>query len=86
MDFILEKNPELIKPNISQNSAKTKKIHDYVNIEHIIDLVNSCNSKSEESTCCMVPHNEASTEGMIIRPILRCLGWNTSNPCEVYQE
>jgi hypothetical protein len=86
MDFILEKNPGLIKPNTNQNNTNHQKIHDYMNIGHVLDLVNSCILKSDNSECCRIPPNEASTEGMIIRPILRYLGWNTSNPCEVRQE
>ncbi|MDI6723118.1 MAG: type I restriction enzyme HsdR N-terminal domain-containing protein [Methanobacterium sp.] len=89
MNFILEKNPELIKPNTKQYDTKNKKIRDYMDIEHIIEFVQSCAEKSnniDDQTCCKIPLNEASTEQTIIRPILRYLGWNIDDLCDLNPE
>ena len=90
MDFILKKNPELIKPNNEHNNSNNKKIRDYMDIEHIIEFIQSCdnksNNKKDKQICCKIPLNEAATEQTIIRPILRYLGWNIDDLCDLNPE
>jgi len=80
-ELILKKNPELKGSNcidlinVAFKSDKT--------LEELIDLVKEY--KHPDETRCRIC-NEAVTEEVIINPILKCMGWDTSNPCEVHRE
>ncbi|MDI6644170.1 MAG: type I restriction enzyme HsdR N-terminal domain-containing protein [Methanobacteriaceae archaeon] len=86
MDLVFEKNSDFIAMK-SNKLPGTRCITDFLDIELIFDEVIKYDGlKSDNSNCCQVPLNEVATESMIIRPILRSLGWNTSDPCQVRQE
>ncbi|QUH22632.1 hypothetical protein HYG87_02035 [Methanobacterium alkalithermotolerans] len=80
-DLVLEKNPDLIS---QETTRKIKALHHYINCAVILDMIRK--GIGDNSKCCLIPHNEAATESMFIIPILRYLGWNTMDPCEVNQE
>jgi len=80
--WFYEKNPDLI-PDKSM-SPTTTPLDYYINCAVILDMIRD--SLGDNSKCCQIPHNEAATESMFIIPILRYMGWNTMDPCEVNQE
>mgnify|MGYP000912385741 CR=1 FL=1 len=79
-ELILKKNPELKGSNCIDLVDET--VSSDRTLEDIIDLVGEYDREETICTIC----NEAVTEEVLINPILKCLGWDTSNPCEVRRE
>lgn len=82
-DYLMDKYPELIECIASSKNKKPNKNNQSDELREIIKNVNMYNVKNKK--ICRIP-NEAVTEEAIINPILKCMGWDTSNPCEVRRE
>lgn len=82
-DYLMDEYPELIECIASSKNEKPNKNNQSDELKEIIKNVNMYNVKNKK--ICRIP-NEAVTEEAIINPILKCMGWDTSNPCEVRRE